>query len=177
MDEVSKWILMFILTIIGILVITVFQAKSHAEEQKEKGYSNLQFCGSFNYLGGFNEITDKIIISIEIVNKEFLLFISHNRQIEIKIPLKDIIDVSTKMEDEVSRDVTLTRLLIFNVFAFGLKKEKHHLQKFLIIRYLDDKQEEKSLIFGGNLHPEKAYKIINENLKLIDDIENNVVQD
>ena len=163
-----------VLTIGIVLVIVVIfkKIKSHdkkvLEKRKQGDYNtntiNIENCGNFDYLGGYNEITDKLITYIKIINKEFLLFTFYNKDVEIKIPLKDIIDVSTKMEDEVSKDVTLTRLLVFNIFAFGLKKERHNLQKFLIIKYLNEKQEEKTLIFGRNKHPENAYKMIKENI-------------
>jgi hypothetical protein len=120
--------------------------------------------GAFGYYGGLNEITDRRGVGMLLMEREYLLLNFVNPSKELKIPLEKIIDVSTKMQDEISRDVTLSRLFLVGVLAFGLKKERHNIQKFLLINYLDDKAEEKTIILGDNKHPENAYVVIKDEL-------------
>lgn len=50
----------------------------------------------------------------------------------------NVIDVSLKTEEEVSKDVTLTRLAVFGLFAFGMKKRTREEHRYLIIKTKDD---------------------------------------
>ncbi len=51
-----------------------------------------------------------------------------------ELDLKDIKDVQFKTEEEITKDVTLTRLLVLGIFALGVKKKKKKKKRcFLII--------------------------------------------
>jgi len=77
-------------------------------------------------------------------------FIKFDAQsISIEIPLggkvrilkEDLLSVQEKTEDQITKDVTLTRLLTFGIFAFGMKKKRRNTEKYLILTYLDSGQE------------------------------------
>jgi hypothetical protein len=57
------------------------------------------------------------------------------------LDIKNITNVQYKSEQEISKDVTLTRLLAFGIFAFGLKKKKTNNSYFIIISTLEDEFE------------------------------------
>lgn len=49
------------------------------------------------------------------------------------IPYSEIKTIEFKTEEEVSRDVTLTRMIAFGVYALALKKEKRKVTDYLIL--------------------------------------------
>lgn len=59
----------------------------------------------------------------------------------VRIPKEDLLSVQEKTEEQISKDVTLTRLLAFGIFAFGMKKKKKSTTKYLILSYTDSRQE------------------------------------
>lgn len=54
------------------------------------------------------------------------------------LDLRNITDVQLKTEEQVRNDVTLTRLLAFGIFAFGLKKKIKDSSYYLIISTNED---------------------------------------
>lgn len=69
--------------------------------------------------------------------------------VEDLIPYGEIKGISFKSQEEVQRDVTLTRLIAFGVYAFALKKEKRKVKDYLI---LDCEKEgiKYSIAFAGD---------------------------
>ena len=65
------------------------------------------------------------------------------------IDLKDIISIDAKSETEISKDVTIMRLITLGIFAFGAKKTTETIRKFFIITY-NDTDKVRSLIFESN---------------------------
>ncbi len=59
----------------------------------------------------------------------------------VDIPKEDLLSVQEKTEEQISKDVTLTRLLAFGIFAFGLKKKRKSTEKYLILSYMDGSQQ------------------------------------
>jgi len=54
------------------------------------------------------------------------------------IPYETITGVSMKTDEQISKDVTLTRLLLLGVFAFGAKKKTKTVTNYLVIDYIDN---------------------------------------
>jgi hypothetical protein len=75
----------------------------------------------------------------------------------VKIPYGDIIDVQLQTEEQVSKDVTLTRLLLIGVLAFGAKKKTKTVNYCLVIEYKKDGIQTKG-VFSG----EKCNKLYSE---------------
>lgn len=67
----------------------------------------------------------------------------------IYIPLETIVSIEAKTDEEVSRDVTLGRLLMVGVFAFGMKKKKVTKSHFLIINWVEDEIETETVIVSA----------------------------
>lgn len=64
------------------------------------------------------------------------------------IPFENISNLSIKTDEQISKDVTLTRLLLIGVFAFGAKKKTKTVTNYLVIDYVD-KNISSSAIFTG----------------------------
>ena len=77
---------------------------------------------------------------------------------KVKIPYEAITSVSMKTDEQISKDVTLTRLLLLGVFAFGAKKKSKEVTNCLVIDY-DCGGLPTSAIFSGKEVP-KAYNDI-----------------
>ena len=115
-----------------------------------------------NYCGGIPEMTKAD--SVEIVagpkGVEIVRAFSKN----VKIPLENIRDVTLKSEEQISKDVTLTRLFLLGVFAFGAKKKRKQSTNYLVIEY-ESGGISCSGIFTGDKAP-KVYADINKTRQL-----------
>jgi hypothetical protein len=100
-----------------------------------------------DYCGGLvDEIDAKnpftVNITLEGIEVTFFLspsvkrtFNPYNRRKTIVFPMDNIKDVSFKTDEQISKDVTLTRLLLTGVLAFGLKKKSKNVTNYLTIEY------------------------------------------
>ena len=91
---------------------------------------------SGKYGGGYANITMNGQLSLTIKNDKLIfgqLFKTY-----YTLDVKNITDVHYKSEQEISKDVTLTRILAFGIFAFGLKKKKVNNSYYIIISTLED---------------------------------------
>jgi len=87
-----------------------------------------------DYLGGHPDIEQRTIGNI-FVNKKGLFFDASMSPKYFYIPIQNIIKSEFKNEEQISKDVTLTRLLAFGIFAFGLKKKRKEVQNYLVVTY------------------------------------------
>jgi len=55
-----------------------------------------------------------------------------------EVPLSQLTRYEVKTETEISRDVTLTRLVALGIFAFGVKKKTETNTQYLILTYVDN---------------------------------------
>lgn len=79
-------------------------------------------------------------------------------QKNLKIYFQDIKNVSLKSEEQISKDVTLTRLLTIGIFAFGAKKKRKSTSNYLLIDYISGGIE-CTAIFTGDKLPKISSKI------------------
>lgn len=87
---------------------------------------------------------ESVIVSIPLVDK-------------VRILKEHLISVQEKTEDQISKDVTLTRLLAFGIFAFGMKKKRRNTEKYLILSYMEGHQQ-MAAVFRG--HPQYMFKML-----------------
>ncbi|EPY2283506.1 hypothetical protein ACTQ4P_05625 [Clostridium sporogenes] len=83
------------------------------------------------YQGGYPNFGYNGSMGIEIKKDKIILKQFWKKRYEIK--LKDIQDVQYKTEEQITKDVTLTRLLAFGIFSLGMKKKRKEERCFLII--------------------------------------------
>ena len=94
---------------------------------------------SGKYGGGYPNITMNGQLNLAL-KKDKLTF-SQLFKTHYTLDIKNITNVQYKSEQEISKDVTLTRLLTFGLFAFGMKKKKTNNSYFIIISILEDEFE------------------------------------
>lgn len=88
---------------------------------------------AFNYCGGIPEMTKPDTVEIVAGPKGVAIVQAFKKN--IKIPIECIKNVSMKTDEQISKDVTLTRLLLLGVFAFGAKKKSKQVTNYLVIDY------------------------------------------
>lgn len=114
---------------------------------------------SFNYCGGIPEMTKPD--SVEIVPGPKAVEIVRAWGKNIKIPIESIRDVSLKSEEQISKDVTLTRLFLLGIFAFGAKKKTKQVTNYLVIEY-----ESGGVSCSGIFTGDKAAKVYSQIAKM-----------
>lgn len=134
---------------------------------------------SFAKYGGGHPAVMKVCNGEITVNKLGLFFKSGLLYM-FHIPLEDIINAEYKNESQISKDVTLTRLVLLGFFAFGLKKKRKDEQNFLILQYKIANTESK-IIFDTEMAGNIASAILkakqefgcNNKMEDVKQIENN----
>ena len=111
---------------------------------------------SINYCGGIPEMPKADII--EIVAFPDSMKIIRGFRKGIVIPYESIINISLKTEEQISKDVTLTRLIAMGVLAFGAKKKTKNITNYLIVNYLNNGIE-CTAVFTGETLPKVVSQI------------------
>lgn len=107
---------------------------------------------AFNYCGGIPEMTKADMVEIVVNQNEVQILRGFSKT--IKIPIAAITNVSLKTDEQISKDVTLTRLFLLGIFAFGAKKKTRQVTNYLVIEY-----ENNGISCSGIFTGEKAAKI------------------
>lgn len=126
------------------------QVKKEHEELFEKGGSAYQF-GSVEYLGGHYDIDNKMDGFIT-VNKDYIHFTGTLNNISVLIPIKNVKKTEFKTDEQISKDVTLTRLALFGFLAFGMKKKRKQVENYLLLT-CEIEGLETMLVFRGKKAP------------------------
>lgn len=90
------------------------------------------------YIGGDDNFTKPIVGIINFY--EELITFTILMSPKIKISADSIKKISIEGKDEVTRRVTVTRLLAVGLFAFALKKKSNEQESYLIIETKDDRE-------------------------------------
>jgi hypothetical protein len=90
--------------------------------------------GTCKYLGGHPDAKGEGEGTLK-VKSTGILFRKGVQQFCMQI--QDIIKVESKTNEQISKDVTLTRLIALGIFAFGLKKKRIDKHTYLVITYSD----------------------------------------
>lgn len=114
------------------------------KESEKAGYQSLlksagkpYATGACEYLGGHPSIQGKSVGSLSINNKG--VFFSKSLPFSsFVIPVENIIKVESKTDTQISKDVTLTRLVLLGIFAFGVKKKSKEEHNYLVLTYKED---------------------------------------
>ncbi|AUN23769.1 hypothetical protein RSJ21_00260 (plasmid) [Clostridium botulinum] len=90
-----------------------------------------------SYLGGHIDFNCGIPIhgTIDIYEKGivFVPSVKSYKFVGFSIPFQDIINVEYKNEKDIEKDVTMTRLFLLGIYAFGAKKKKVENHDYLIL--------------------------------------------
>lgn len=109
-----------------------------AERNKARGQV-LSAWGTIEYMGGYGD-KRKATGSLFFFENQAEFTVLLNSKASFTIPTSDIVDVAVEGKDEVSRRVTVTRLVATGIFAFALKKKQEDKEAFVTI-VLKDGQE------------------------------------
>lgn len=109
------------------------------------------FNGIVKYAGGHKDIP-KACDGNLVITEHGLFFRPGLTQV-MHIPITDITKVEHLDDTQISKDVTLTRLLLVGIFAFGLKKKRKEEHHFVVINHIDLGMENK-LIFEHKKAPQ-----------------------
>ena len=87
------------------------------------------------YMGGLAEVKKQKDINFNISTKGIVFNIGLFNK--VNIPIDSITNFRIMDQNEVHRDITLTRLFLFGLFAIGMKKKRIEQHYFIVIDYED----------------------------------------
>ena len=128
--------------------------KEIKEAEKEDYRSLLKSAGksyamsTCQYLGGHPNIQSKCVGNL-IVNNVGIFFEKSLPFKSFMIPIENVLRADIKTDTQISKDVTLTRLLALGIFAFGVKKKTKEEHNYLVLTYTEDGIEN-TLLFEAN---------------------------
>lgn len=131
------------------------KAAKKAKKEKEKQEFEAKHGKSISYLSGkymggnlpFKANEDVSITCYEndvILHSAMSLWVHDN---DLVIPYNRLEPFSIKTEEQIEKDVTLTRLLLVGIFAFGLKKKKVTKSQYLVLSGTDETDSVTNAIF------------------------------
>lgn len=91
---------------------------------------------SAEYVGGHPDLTRQESVRVHV--HERILLLRRPLSPDIEIPIADISSVEMKTEEQISKDVTLTRMLLVGVWAFALRKKRVDHNEYIVIAFTDD---------------------------------------
>lgn len=126
--------------------------KQYKEIEKSGGVPITTGIGK--YLGGHPNLLNSFEGIIIVKKNGIFIEESFSPVNYLHIPIEKIISAEFKTDKEISKDVTLTRLLTIGVFALAFKKKRVEETNYLILTY-DEEGIENKIIFeskkAGNL--------------------------
>jgi hypothetical protein len=141
------WFLIFLIFTIFITVISVWFANKVSKQTQERNKKlGIIYNIEMDYVGGFKDVLLKQKCILKLYKDKLVISMTSK---QLTISLENIIDIDGKFETEIYNDVTLSRLLLTGVLAFGLKKKTEITRKFLIIEF-KEKNSIYKLIFEGD---------------------------
>lgn len=154
---------MDIIIIIAIMIVFtgIIKIATDTKNKLEKlnGYSLISSC---HYYGGYEDKMDTEYISLYKNNDDILISFTNE---EIKIPIKDIKDLTTKREEQLKQEVTLGRFVLVGALAFLWKKDKVENRKFVILTYHDQTENKDRNILFESPKAEKIYQQLKDIIK------------
>jgi hypothetical protein len=119
---------------------------------------------ALEYLGGIPDIKKPGLVGVKVTSDGVV--ISAGMFKKTVIPYSVMTDVSMKTDEQISKDVTITRLLALGVFAFGAKKKRKIVSNNLIIIY-NYEGLQTAAIFSGDNVPEVNSDIMKRRAKYL----------
>ncbi|ORX22475.1 hypothetical protein BVF91_11585 [Thermoanaerobacterium sp. PSU-2] len=117
--------------------MSLFGSKDEKTKMSEK-YGKRIMAAMSKYVGGNLSLSPNEDIEIICYEKGIALHPAKyflNYENDEFITYDRLQPTSFKTEEQISKDVTLTRLLLVGIFAFGLKKKRVTHEQYLIINY------------------------------------------
>ena len=138
-------IVITILLIIGLLlwytiIVGIGNWLKNGSQKEQATSAGIKCTESIIYVGGFRDLLSKQNGTIKMFDDRLQILLPSKQAI---IDYVDIIDIEGMSETQISKDVTLTRLLLVGIFAFGLKKTTESTRKFFTITYKEAGKEHK----------------------------------
>lgn len=103
------------------------------------------------YVGGFPDVEGgskaHIVVKKETIN---ILFGGVMIQGQKSIPMSSVINAETKSETQITKDVSLGKLIVFGVLAFAMKDSKTTVKNYLVIS-CNDSGKRRDYIFETSL--------------------------
>ncbi len=91
------------------------------------------------YMGGYSD-KKKALGNLSFYEQQVEFKVALNSKASFTIPVSQIKNIETEGKDEVSRRVTVTRLIAVGIFAFALQKKREDKDAYVTIE-LSDGQE------------------------------------
>lgn len=108
------------------------------------GAASLTYCGG---IPGADKTGDYVVsLRKEGIRVDFGMFKS-----KYTIPYENITNVSIKTDEQISKDVTIGRLLLLGVFAFGAKKKTKNTTNYLVIDYSENGVSTSAIFTGKDV--------------------------
>lgn len=128
MGIVIYFAVLFVIGILGAYLID----RGKQKDLQQGIYANEELI----HLGGYPYLqqNDKIRIKVKKDNIEIYRY-GYEQLIGNPIPISQIKNIQIKNEEEIQKDVTLTRLLALGIFAFALPKKTSINNQYLFLQY------------------------------------------
>lgn len=153
--------ILFLFIIVGV-INKVSLTNDNSNKSKDKKTLVALNC---IYIGGCPKVLDSHIKSVAIEKDDNNLILYKYPKDILSIPLDNIMDVTVQSKEEISKRVTISRLIVLGVFAFGVPKKEKNVTKYIVISYLNGKGEEEDIVIEHKSAPiiaEKLHKAIPE---------------
>ena len=112
------------------------KAKQAYKQSQEKRAVTLV---NAEYMGGYAE-KKKALGNLSFFDEQVEFKVALNSRASFAIPIADIQDMAVEGKDEVSRRVTVTRLIAVGIFAFALKKKGEDKDAYITLVLLDGQE-------------------------------------
>lgn len=113
---------------------------------------------SVEYVGGHPDLAHQESMSVHV--HENVLLLRRPLSPDVEIPIAGISSAELKTEEQISKDVTLTRMLLVGVWAFALKKKRVEHNEYIVIRFTDDVGLEHTLVLRARREGGRIYAAI-----------------
>ena len=123
------------------------EVKAEQERRKELGLLDDVSVSKLEYKGGHPALKKEKNCDLKITNEKVTINCGWS---DATIEFKDITGLHFETSEQISRRVTVTRLIALNVFAFALKKKQKDTTKYLTIDFNDNGIENTVVIGGKN---------------------------
>ncbi|WP_010236348.1 hypothetical protein [Clostridium arbusti] len=135
-------ILLVIVIVFGIgILVNIPIAKSRLEQEK-KLLGDVKIIDTIpsTHIGGHPFIKSNSFVKLQTTNEDYIYIdVSIPGKVDkIKIPYTDIIECRYQTQENITKDVTVARLLTLGVFAFAFKKTNSSTKGYLILSYILD---------------------------------------
>lgn len=150
------FIILLVVIIVSFIIYAGIKDDSAGKNDKE-----LLLLG--RYVGGCKEIYDSGLTGWMKVKKD-MIEIKYAQKSEgyvYIIPIENVLEAYLQSEEDIQKQVTLGRLLVFGILAFssGLKKKTKEMKKYMVIKFLNKNGEEETIIYDSNRYFDALEKI------------------